>query len=359
MKYLEKQLITYIGNKRKLLDFIEQPLTNITKTLGRNPIIFDGFAGSGVVSRMFKQHASKLYSNDLEPYSTIIGKCHLTNLSDVPVELGDAIAELNNNKKAGFKGIISKNYAPVDDDNVLPNERVFYTSSNASIIDTIRRDITNYDDKLFPFLVTPLLFKSSVHTNTSGVFKGFYKNTETGLGQFGGNGRNALSRITKEIELEYPVFSDRECEWEMLNGDTNEVCSSIGEIDIAYYDPPYNQHPYGSNYFMLNVILENKQPEVVSKVSGIPSDWKKSAYNKKLSAISAFDTLIENTNAKWIIVSYSDGGILSFSEMNDIFEKYGIVTTLDRQYDMFKARRPSTTIDAKKVTEKLFIIKKR
>jgi len=31
-------------------------------------------------------------------------------------------------------------------------------------------------------------------------------------------------------------------------------------------DPPYNQHPYGSNYFMLNLLADYREPADVSAV---------------------------------------------------------------------------------------------
>jgi adenine-specific DNA methylase len=89
--------------------------------------------------------------------------------------------------------------------------------------------------------------------NTSGVFKGFYKNKETGIGQFGGSNQDALLRI--KGDLPFPIFSDFNCEVMVYNDDSNNVIKTAPEVDLAYVDPPYNQHPYGSNYFMLNLIL--------------------------------------------------------------------------------------------------------
>ena len=71
--YLQNQLITYIGNKRKLISFIESSIFDIKLKLNKDKLIMlDGFAGSGVVGRMMKQHSSKLISNDFEKYSYII-----------------------------------------------------------------------------------------------------------------------------------------------------------------------------------------------------------------------------------------------------------------------------------------------
>ena len=92
------------------------------------------------------------------------------------------------------------------------------------------------------------------------MFKGFYKDRTTGVGQYGGTGSDALKRIKGEITLEIPVLSRFECDYQVLQDDTNKVASGIKGLDLAYIDPPYNQHPYGSNYFMLNLLVGYKRP---------------------------------------------------------------------------------------------------
>ena len=84
-RYLTEQLITYIGNKRKLLSFIENPLMEVKTQLGKDKLsIIDGFAGSGVVSRFFKKHSSNLYTNDLEDYVHTINKYDdIMNIDDL------------------------------------------------------------------------------------------------------------------------------------------------------------------------------------------------------------------------------------------------------------------------------------
>ena len=94
--------------------------------------------------------------------------------------------------------------------------------------------------------------------NTSGVFKGFYKDTKTGIGKFGGEGGNALSRIMGRVELKKPVLSTAECRVDVRCSDANKLAVEMAEEgtkDLIYIDPPYNQHPYGSNYFMFRVMI--------------------------------------------------------------------------------------------------------
>jgi adenine-specific DNA-methyltransferase len=110
-------------------------------------------------------------------------------------------------------------------------------------------------------------------------------------------------------------------------------------VDLAYLDPPYNQHPYGSNYFMLNLILENKYPENISNVSGIPDNWNRSAYNKKQSACSALSELVNNIKAKYILISFNSEGFISLDEMKDMLEKIGKVQVLETSYNTFRGCR--------------------
>jgi len=90
-------------------------------------------------------------------------------------------------------------------------------------------------------------------------------------------------------------FFKNRCQTIIKQKDTNILVKDIENenIDITYYDPPYNEHPYGSNYFMLNCIAKNKEPKTISKVSGIPIDWNKSNYNKKILAIESLNNLIK------------------------------------------------------------------
>lgn len=359
-KYLTTQLITCIGNKRKLLDFIGDGLSIVKKSLKKDKlIIFDGFAGSGVVSRYLKYHSSFLHSNDFEYYSYIVGLCYLANKSEIDFKKIKEVNYLLNKYKLNEKsrGIISELYSPKDDKNIQQSDRVFYTNKNALIIDNIRKMINVVEADLQHFFIAPLLSEASIHVNTAGVFKGFYKNSETKIGQFGGSARNCLERIEAEIKLLVPIFCELECEWKMYNEDTNKLIIKLPELDVAYYDPPYNQHPYGSNYFMLNIIAKYEKPIELSKISGIPKDWQKSNYNKYDSAVKSFNHLIKDTPAKYVLLSYNNEGIISKEEIGKIMKKYGKLDLLVKNYTVFRGGRNIKQRNSK-VREILYILKK-
>jgi len=341
-EYLTQQLITYIGNKRALLDFIGEGIGRVQKKLGRKKLItFDAFSGSGIVARYFKQFSDLLVVNDLEKYSAITNGCYLSNEDELNMEdLRNYYREIKEGLQGRLtRGIISELYAPLDDKNILENERVFYTSRNAMYIDTARQLIEKIPREEQKFFLAPLLSQASIHANTSGVFKGFYKNRETGIGQFGGRNMDALLRITGEIELPFPVFSNFSCETVICNGDTNEIIKNLPDVDLAYLDPPYNQHPYGSNYFMLNLIADYKKPVGASKISGIPKDWNRSPYNKQNKACEALAKLVGDIKAKYVLISFNSDGFIGIEEMRKILGKAGRVEVLETKYNTFRGSR--------------------
>lgn len=363
--YFNTQLITCIGNKRHLLPFINRGIETVKNKLSKKQMVtLDGFSGSGAVSRLLKCHSSQLWANDLEDYSQILNECYLSNKSQIDIDFIKATIQwLNENKlnnPNGKIGFIERNYAPKDDQNIQSGERVFYTNRNSKIIDNIKKlIIKNVHPKNRHFFLAPLIVKASIHVNTSGVFKGFHK--KNGIGWFGGNGENALTRIKKEISLPMPIFSQVECQVHVQKTDVNKLVKSDKipkTFDLAYYDPPYNQHPYGSNYFMLNLIANNKDKfEIQNGISGIVQNWNRSAYNKRQQANFAMDDLIANTPAKYILISYNDEGIIPINDFKSIIEKHGTVDLMTQEYNTYRGSRNLRQRNIK-VHELLWLLKK-
>ena len=77
---------------------------------------------------------------------------------------------------------------------------------------------------------------------------------------------------------------------------------------------------------MLDIINNwDKSIEVPSTYRGQPKTWDKSAYNSMVNANKVFVDLLDNTNAKYIMISYYDNGIISIKEMDELLNKYGEV----------------------------------
>jgi adenine-specific DNA-methyltransferase len=359
--YLTRQLITYIGNKRSLLPFIGTALERVKARLNKKKLsLFDVFSGSGAAARFFKAHGELLLVNDLEAYSETINRCYLANVPDLDMgSLRRAHEKLLSRLRDEplREGFISELYAPREDSAVRAGERVFYTSRNARYLDTARQYIEDLEEPLRPFFLAPLLSEASVHANTAGVFKGFYKDRRTGRGRFGGSGEAALRRITGDITLPFPVFSRFVCPVRVYREDANRLARETPEVDAAYLDPPYNQHPYGSNYFMLNLILDYTRPSRISPVSGIPREWNHSVYNRKREAPRALADLVEKLRAKFLLISFNSEGFIRREEMEAILHRAGRVEILETPYNTFRGSRNLQNRNIH-VKEYLYIVEK-
>lgn len=361
-EYLSRQLITYIGNKRALLGHIAAAVEQVKHRLGKARLrIFDAFSGSGVVSRYFKAHADLLISNDIEQYAAATARCYLTNRSEVDLAaVSEAVADLNQRVDTEKlpTGFIEELYSPKDEERITKVDRVFYTKINARQLDNYRRLMDSLPAEIQNMLLGPLLSSASVHANTAGVFKGFYKNRETRIGQFGGSGSDALVRITGQIRLDVPVLSNFECEYRVLQDDANAVAPRLKDLDLVYIDPPYNQHPYGSNYFMLNLLLRYQRPRCVSRVSGIPTDWQRSEYNVKARSFPLLKDLLGTLDTRFLLVSFNNEGFIPAHQMRAMLAELGSMNVVETQYNAFRGSRNFDNRPIH-VTEQLFLVERR
>lgn len=360
--YLSRQLITCIGNKRALLGHIGRAVERVKRRLGKTRLrVFDAFSGSGVVSRFLKAHASLIVSNDLEEYAAVAARCYLRNRSTVDLPaISGVVADLNAGVAASMlpPGFIQEMYAPRDESCITKEDRVFYTQDNARRLDDYRRLIDSVPSDMREMLLGPLLSNASIHANTAGVFKGFYKNRRTRVGQFGGSGSDALARIMGRIELEPPVLSRFECDHEVLQEDANMVARRLGPLDLAYIDPPYNQHPYGSNYFMLNLLVRYERPRHTSRVSGIPADWRRSGYNVRAQSLPLLKQLLDSIDAPFLLISFNNEGFIPPESMRAMLDDLGTVDVIETPYNAFRGSR---NFDHRPihVTEQTFLVERK
>jgi adenine-specific DNA-methyltransferase len=367
--YYTEQIITYMGNKRKVIPHIEPLLQNIKNLLRKDQLtIAEGFSGSGILSRLFKNHASALYVNDLAGYSETLSKCYLANpdqetLAQINNYIAAANLAINNNNQGNEPKFIQLHWAPKTDI-IQEGERVYYTKENGRRIDCYQDYIKNQVPADYQhFLVAPLLVEASKHNNCSGNFAAFYK--KDNIGHFGGKNENDTKRITQNIELPMPLFSPHtSCEVHIAKKDVNAWVKELPEVDLVYYDPPYNKHPYHIYYFLLDLINTwDTTIKIPATFRGQPKNWQASLYNSHSKAQETFEELIKHTRAKYIIVSYNNEGIISEQEMKTILSKYGEVTenfidhvTYNRMKGIAEYKKHPTK-QANKIKECLYLLR--
>lgn len=343
--FLFNQLIPYIGNKRKLLKLIEQA---IGSTSAKSGTFLDLFAGSGVVSRMAKLLGYRVISNDWEPYSQAINRCYIAcNRPPEFARLGSyekAIDRLN--RLPPKVGWVTEHLCPRDDENYdIRADRMFYMRKNGMRIDAIREQIAMWKDadQLTDVekacLLAPLVYQACYRSNTSGVFKGFHNG-------WGGQTQTALYRIATDLHLDAPVFHDNGRENLVYREDAQSLAERLSseEIDIAYLDPPYNQHPYGSNYHVLNSVVLWDKPALSKQITrgtkaAIRLDWRterRSAYNYREEAAAAYQSLLDALNARYILTSYSTDGTIPLDAMLQANVNRGQVSLVMQGYKRYR-----------------------
>ena len=194
----------------------------------------------------------------------------------------------------------------------------------------------------FSYLMASFLYSASYVSNTSGVFKGFHRG-------WGGSNGTAQYRICSNIILKPPILFDNNKENISTREDAGILVNRLTEIlekvpDITYLDPPYNQHPYGSNYHVLNSIALWDKPDFPEKItrgtkSAIRLDWRterKSAYNSRPKAAQEFQELIDNISSIFILTSYSTEGNIPLNEMMTILGGKGSLRVVKREYVRYR-----------------------
>ncbi|MFW5728356.1 MAG: DNA adenine methylase [Spirochaetota bacterium] len=389
--YLKRQLIAYLGNKRRLLPFFGRVFAELADTPDATvpPRFVDPFAGSGAVSRLAKLMGFHVAANDWELYSYILNAAYLgVDRRDLPAlfrrhgGIAALLSELNALYDLGTPPpvpYITTHYAPAaTEDADYRWERLFYTRENALFIDRVRERI----EVLYPeidadglvswshaaspavaaagrgsradcsnaatekvLLIALLLVEASTHANTSGVFKAYHKG-------FGGHGRDALRRILGRMELEMPELIDGAADRAIVRSMDAAAFLASHSGDIIYLDPPYNSHQYGSNYFMLNTIARWDRPTVpdrrgpdgrFSEKAGIRRDWKRtrSDFCSRGLALNAFETLLDRADGRHLVLSYNTEGIVPLEELLDLLERHGRVRMFGRDYVKYRGGKQS------------------
>jgi|GEM_PF-32819 len=356
-EYLFSQLIPYIGNKRKLLQLITQAINEVIND-PKSKTFVDLFSGSTVVARLAKQLGFRVLCNDWEPYSEhiAIGTVKINYVPDFKLLGGaDAVFETLN-ELDGIDGYISKHLCPKDDENPdHESERQFFQRKNGMKIDAMREKVEEWrnEEKLtseeFSYIISAFMYSVSYVSNTSGVFKGFHRG-------WGGSNGTALYRIGSDFELKKPIIYDNGKDNVVTREDAGKLVGNLSKIlgsipDIVYLDPPYNQHPYGANYHILNTVALWDKPPLPKEITrgtkaAIRKDWRtkrRSAYNYKNKAAIEFRELIESIEAKYILTSYSTEGNMDLHDLISILGSKGSLQIMKQEYTRYRvsSTRPS------------------
>ena len=304
----------YLGSKQKMLDFINNIVTKHTKNVRS---VADIFAGTGVVADMFNTQGKKVIVNDILTSNYISYLTWFGNMDVDQLKIHRKIDELNSLE--GKSGYVERNFG----------DR-YFSIENARKIDAIREKIESYNDlniREKAFLLTSLLYAMDKVANTVGHFDAY---------------RRKMDNI-KSILLRMPEVNNNNIGNEIFNTDANKLVREF-KADLVYIDTPYNSRGYESAYHVLENVMEWNKPEVEGIAMKAVNRSEKSSDYTKSKAPEAFEDLIKNINARYILVSYNNmakkgnsrsNAKISNEEILSILKKRGQVEVFSTDFNAF------------------------
>lgn len=322
----------YLGNKYKLLPFITKVVSEECSDIKS---VADIFAGTGAVSSAFKDKT--IITNDLM-YSNYI--CNFAWFGS---------QEYNSQTIIDY--IIKYNAISEYEDNYMTENfaNTYFSYNDCSKIGFIREDIEqnyldgNINERERAILITSLLYAMDKIAKTCGHYDAYRKGAD----------------FDASLELFVPLAEvHNNAENECFNKDANELVKEI-YADLVYIDPPYNSRQYCDAYHLLENVARWEKPDVFGVAKKMNRDKMKSKYCTQ-SATEAFEDLIKNINAKYILFSYNNmatkGNGRSNAKIADedimrILQSKGTVKVFSENYKAFSAGKSNIADNA----ERLFL----
>ena len=327
----------YIGSKARMLNFIAD---TIKKEKIEFSSFLDLFGGTGIVGDFFNNQKTKIYVNDL------LKSNYLSYLAWFGSEKIDKKKIESYIEKYNSLSSLDENYFSINFSDT------YFSRDNCKKIGFIREDIEeNYlSNKLNTreraILITSLLYAMDKIANTVGHYDAYRKN---------GNLDKKLELCMLDLKSNTNNKNNK-----IFNEDANELVKNI-KADVVYIDPPYNSRQYSDAYHLLENVAMWEKNEVRGVAKKMDSNGIKSKYCS-VSAPLAFKDLIENINAKYIIVSYNNMGTkgagrsqakISDDEIMNTLRMRGKVKVYETDFNQFNSGK--THIDGHK--ERLFVCK--
>jgi len=296
-------MIKYIGSKRRLVPVLGDLFS---KSGARTAL--DLFTGTTRVAQEFKRRGGLVTAVDMARYSKVFADCWITADADSvdAVELDDALAHLSS--LPGEPGYFT--------DTFCVHSR-FFQPKNGERIDAIREAIeTDYrGSALFPILMTSLILAADRVDSTTGVQMAYVKQW--------------APRSFNDLELRAPELIPGT--GTAIHGDAIALAPTLGPFDLAYLDPPYNQHRYFSNYHIWETLVAWDKPEhygVACKRIDNRDDSTKSRFNEKRNMAAAFRSVIDDLDARTLVISYNNESWVSEDELRDMCSRFEVVRVL-------------------------------
>jgi adenine-specific DNA-methyltransferase len=296
-------LIKYLGSKRRLVPILGDLLTRVGAATA-----LDLFTGTTRVAQEWKRRGAHVTAVDLARYSAVLAECYIaTDAGDVDrVGLGEVISQLQ--ALPGTDGYVTETFS---------RQARYFQEPNARRIDAIR-DAIEADwagHPWRPVLLTALLQAADRVDSTTGLQMAYLKQWSP--------------RSYQPLELRLPDLLPGPGAAHL--GDAVELAAGLPEVDLAYLDPPYNQHRYLGNYHVWETLVAWDAPAhygVACKRVEVRDPERSSVFNRRREAPAALARLVGALRAEVVVLSGSDEGWVTVDDLADMAGGRGAVEVL-------------------------------
>ena len=328
------QGIKYIGSKLKLIPQVLELIKKVNPTT-----IMDGFSGTTRVSQALARLGYTVICNDVAPWSKVFGTCYLLNTKQKEayqplIDHLNAIPPIDGWFTEHYGGDANEGCAIQADGLKKP-----WQLHNTRKLDAIRQEIETL--KLDPIkkavALTSLILALDRVDSTLGHFSAYLKEW--------------APRAYKELVLKVPEVFPSERSHQVYQTDIFELVSDVS-VDLAYFDPPYGSNNekmppsrvrYAAYYHLWKSVVLDDKPTLFGKAKrrkDTSDPFAASVFEEfrcnsdgQFIAVQAIAKLIQQTQARWILLSYSSGGRATAQQLNKVMQSNGkLLTVLELDY---------------------------
>jgi adenine-specific DNA-methyltransferase len=304
-------VIKYIGSKRTLLPVVLEAVAAMPDC----HTVLDLFSGTSRVGHALKRVGYRVIANDHNTYAATLARCYVAaDLEPLERDARRLLAELD--ALPGRAGWFTQTFC----------ERAhFFQPHNGARIDAIRDAIAAKDlePELEAVILVALMEAADRVDSTCGLQMAYLKQW--------------APRAHNQLQLRLPELLPRA---RAGKGEAHQLDALTAAqqltADVAYLDPPYNQHSYLSNYHVWESLVLWDRPETYGVAcKRVDCRTRKSQFNSKRQFHDALAQLIASLDAKLLLVSFNNEGYVTREQMEALLATRGRVTVLSHDYKRY------------------------
>jgi adenine-specific DNA-methyltransferase len=296
--------VKYLGSKRRLVPVLVQ----VAHVLGAASAL-DLFTGSTRVATAWRRAGLTVTAVDRLAFAHGMARAYVA--TDLTARRRAALRRSLAALEAldGVDGFITETYC---------RQARYFTPANGMRVDAIRAAIAERHARSWqePVLLAALVEAADRVDSTTGLQMAYLKAW--------------APRATRRLELRLPDIPEGPV-GRALRGDAVELAAHVGPVDLAYLDPPYNQHRYESNYHLWETVWRGDAPDtygVARKPLAVREPGARSAFNDRHRLPDALQACLDLVDAAVVAVSCSDEGWLGVDQVAAMCARRGPVHVL-------------------------------